>query len=433
MLIQEKPSALRQAAKSLTLTLASYLADFVAETLRASRTLPGGSLIDEENIHLLGANFWVQPIYQELLHAASGHNVSGEGEWKRPCSGLVKIVAKPRRAKTRVPAVDTACVADWIGGYCPADSLMIWFAAHWAPQVIRELVCREQDFRQQFPQWFDEDFPAKYEKNYRDARDSRTLHFHNRQYLKSSVNLLSASIRVDWFSLPMENFLDRLPLLRQGLVKGVFLTKASSPWAGNKSQSIQVSLCLPNQRDLDTWYEAVFALPLAWPDITDIDPHYLKKTSAHQLLSIRMQMGVSHMWGGLSPQWHLLEYHLWNAGPSYHTGRLEELLILNRPCRPGEDVHDSVLPTSYRQAWKTWEHTRKEIEAKATTAGVIWFVEEHEVVQRILEIISRDEIDMNITYQEAREHDNLKEGRATKRRRRDGPSSQAPMVGTKGT
>ena len=92
--------ALRQAAKSLTLTLASYLADFVAETLRASRTPQGGPLTDEENIHLLGANFWVQPIYQELLHAASGHNVSGDGERKRPCSGLVKIVAKPRRAKT---------------------------------------------------------------------------------------------------------------------------------------------------------------------------------------------------------------------------------------------------------------------------------------------------------------------------------------------
>ena len=155
-------------------------------------------------------------------------------------SGLVKIVAKPRHAKTRVPAVD--------------------------------------------------------------------------------------SIRVDWFSLPIENFLDRMPLLRQRLAK------ASSPWAGNKSQSIEVSLCLPNQRDLDTWYEAVFALPLAWPDIADIDPHYLKKSSAHQLLSIRMQMGVSHMWGGLSPQWHLLKYHLWNAGPSYHTGRLEELMFMTLSC-----------------------------------------------------------------------------------------------------
>ena len=192
-----------------------------------------------------------------------------------------------------------------------------------------------------------------------EARNSRTLHFYNRQYLKSSVKLLSASIQVDWFSLPMERFLDRMPQLRQGLVKGVFLTKASSPWIGDKSQSIQVSLCLPNQKDLDTWYEAVFALPIAWPDITDIDSHYLKKTSAHQLLSIRMQMGVSHMWEGLSSQWHLLKHHLWNLEPSYLAGRLEELLILNRPCRPGEDVHDSVLPTSHWQAWKMWENTKK--------------------------------------------------------------------------
>ena len=85
---------------------------------------------------------------------------------------------------------------------------------------------------------------------------------------------------------------------------------------------------------------------------------------------------------------------------------------------------------SMTQAWKTWESTKKEIEAKATKAGVIWFVDEDAVVQHILEIISRDEIAMGVTYQEAREHDNLKEGRATKRRRRDGPLSQAPMAST---
>ena len=77
------------------------------------------------------------------------------------------------------------------------------------------------------------------------------------------------------------------------------------------------------------------------------------------------------MWGGISPQWHLLKYHLWNLGPGYHAGRLEELLILNRPCRPGEDVKDSVLPQSYWQAWKKWESTKKEIETKATKVGVI--------------------------------------------------------------
>ena len=224
--------------------------------------------------------------------------------------------------------------------------------AHWAPQVIQELERREQDHRQRSPQWFDDRIPNKYRKQYQDARDSRTLHFQKRPYLKSPIQLLTASIPRDWFSLPVQSFVDRMPYPRRGLIRGVFQTKASSPWGGNKSERIQVSMCLPNKRDLDTWYEAVSTLPIAWPDVTDIDTHYFKKTSANQLLAIRTQMRVSHMWGEISPQWHLLRHHLWNLGPSYNAGRLEELLILNRPNRPGEDVKDSVLPRSYWQEWR---------------------------------------------------------------------------------
>ena len=209
--------ALRQAARSLTLTVASYLAEFVAETLRAARTSQGAPLTDEENTHLLGANYWVQPIYQELLRAASGHNASVEGERKRPCSGLVKIMAKQRQTRTRAPVLNTACVSDWIGGFCPADSLMIWFPAHWAPQVIKELERREQDHRKRFPQWFDDRVPNKYWQQQQDARASRTLHFQKRPYLASPIQLLTASIRVDWFSLPVQCFLDRMPQLREGL------------------------------------------------------------------------------------------------------------------------------------------------------------------------------------------------------------------------
>ena len=103
------------------------------------------------------------------------------------------------------------------------------------------------------------------------------------------------------------------------------------------------------------------------------------------------------MWGGLSPQW-----HLFTCG----TSGLVTLLGGSRKClsligRVGRDVHDSVLPTSHWQAWKTWKHTKKEIEAKATKAGVIWFVNEDAVVQRILDISSRDEIATDVTYQEA--------------------------------
>ena len=44
---------------------------------------------------------------------------------------------------------------------------------------------------------------------------------------------------------------------------------------------------------------------------------------------------------------------------------------------------------------------------------------------KLQEVISKDEIAMAITYQEAKEHDTLKEGRATKRRRKDGAHGTA--------
>ena len=66
----------------------------------------------------------------------------------------------------------------------------------------------------------------------------------------------------------------------------------------------------------------------------------------------------------------------------------------------------------------------------ATKAGVVWFVDEDEVVKRILEVVYRDGIAMAITYQEAKEHDTFKEGRATKRRRKDGPFSKTQTSST---
>ena len=133
---------------------ASYLSEVVAETLRASRT-QGGPLTDEENMgtthlsRIASCYVWTQ------CQCGWGREAT--------CSGLVKI-AKPRHSNMRTPDVDTACVSDWIGGYCPADSLMVWFPAHSAPQIIRELESSEHDFRQQLPQWFDEQFPAKHRK-----------------------------------------------------------------------------------------------------------------------------------------------------------------------------------------------------------------------------------------------------------------------------
>ena len=153
-------------------------------------------------------------------------------------SGLLKIMAKQRHNRTRAPVDNTACVSDWIGGFCPAESLMIWFPAHGAPQVIKELERKEQDHRARFPQWFEQWVPNKYWQQQQDACASRTLQF---QKLSSPIELLTASIRVDWFSLPVQCFLHRMPQLRQGLIRGVFLAKASSPCG--VVTSLNVSKC----------------------------------------------------------------------------------------------------------------------------------------------------------------------------------------------
>ena len=112
--------ALRQAAR-MTLMLASYLSKFVAETLRASQTSQGAPLIRKTyiflrqitggSIHLLrvaACDFWAQC-------------QCGRRKEATPAVGWSKLWPKQRRAKIRAPAVDTACVSDWIGGFCPAD------------------------------------------------------------------------------------------------------------------------------------------------------------------------------------------------------------------------------------------------------------------------------------------------------------------------
>ena len=90
-------------------------------------------------------------------------------------------------------------------------------------------------------------------------------------------------------------------LRRQGMSRG-----------GNKSERLQVSMCLPNDRDFDTWYEAVFGLPIAWRDVTDIGTHYFKRTSANQL---HIQLGVPHMCWTWTPLFAIMD--LFSLGSSY--------------------------------------------------------------------------------------------------------------------
>ena len=100
----ESLPSIKQASKHLTMLLAGYLAKEVAAILREIMTHPTKQLYDDNTVHLLCSNYWLQPIYQELLHSSSRYNATVTGEKNRPCSGLARVSAHPRPPKIRKPS-----------------------------------------------------------------------------------------------------------------------------------------------------------------------------------------------------------------------------------------------------------------------------------------------------------------------------------------
>ena len=101
----ESLPSLHQVAKCLTMKLA---AKEVAAILRAVLTHETKKLYNDSTVHLLCSNYWIQPIYQELLHSSSRYNATREGERKRPSSGwhgLQRTLNHPNSGSRRLLAL----------------------------------------------------------------------------------------------------------------------------------------------------------------------------------------------------------------------------------------------------------------------------------------------------------------------------------------
>ena len=252
--------------------LAVYLAKEVAAILRAVLTHDTKKLYDEGTVHLLCSNYWIQPIYQELLHSSSRYNATRAGERNRPSSGLARVAAHPRPPKKRKPSASGTRFCDWIGGICYADTLQVWFPAHWAPVVLQQLQRKEDSYRAENPSWMDqEEAPADIRKQWQEARANRRMQFKVGNYRdgdrESNIRMLTGTIKADWIQLPVERYLAALPTLRHGVIAGVFRNKGAAPWGITRAEKLQLSVFLPNDLSLDDWYAGVYALPTVWPDV----------------------------------------------------------------------------------------------------------------------------------------------------------------------
>eukprot|EP00434_Breviolum_minutum_P046033 symbB.v1.2.041424.t1/scaffold8185.1/size7395/1 len=315
--------SLHQVAKCLTMQLAVYLAKEVAAILRAVLTHDTKKLYNDSTVHLLCSNYWVQPIYQELLHSSSRYNATREGERKRPSSGLARVAAYPRPPKKRKPSASGTSFSDWIGGTCYADTLQVWFPAHWAPVVLQQLQQKEDSYRAENPSWMDqEEAPADIRKQWQEARANRCMQFKVGNYRdgswESNIRMLTGTIKADWIQLPVELYLAALPTLKQGVIAGVLRQKGGF-WGITRAEKLQLSVFLPNDLSLEDWYAGVYALPTVWPETSMLGADNLRKVAGYDFHLLRKKYDVRSMWGDLDPQWRLLQSQLETKGPGWYS------------------------------------------------------------------------------------------------------------------
>ena len=101
---------------------------------------------------------------------------------KRPTSNLVKIASfsKDKSSDMTNAGIHHTTMTEWIGADCPVDFLNVWFPAHWAPIVLRELHRREDAYRKAHNLWFDDPHvsdPPRVKEQRKDALRSRELQF----------------------------------------------------------------------------------------------------------------------------------------------------------------------------------------------------------------------------------------------------------------
>ena len=322
--------------------LAIYLAKEVAAILRAILTHPTKKLYDDRTAHLLCSNYWMQPIFQELLHSSSRYNATRTGERNRPSSGLARISAHPRPPKKLKPSASGTRFTDWIGGICYADTLQVWFPAHWAPVILRQLQDTEDAYRAAHPSWMDLDVaPDDIKTQWQEANANRRMQFKVGVYKDSNIRMLTGTIKADWIQLPVERYLTALPTLKQGVIAGVFKNKGAAPWAITRAEKLQLSVFLPNNLSLDDWYAGVYALPTVWPDVSMLGANNLCRVVGYDFHRLRKKYDVLSMWGNIHPQWRLLQQHLETKGPGWYP--LSDFFWAHAVHARGSDGHQNVL------------------------------------------------------------------------------------------
>ena len=156
--------------------------------------------------------FWLFPIYRELLNTASRNRPSKNSEVRRAASGLVKVLCMAqassagqkgsRKGKPLKQGGALTKFNDWFGSMSLMNTLYVWFPASWGPSVVEAISKRNQRWLQQNPVHRD---PAMFNsQEVHNAIASRDMRYKIQKWNVNSDKvhpILVANARVDWLYL----------------------------------------------------------------------------------------------------------------------------------------------------------------------------------------------------------------------------------------
>ena len=366
-------------AKTLTVRVATYLAKEIASLFRPVIHHPVMSLTDDDTLPLLTSEFWIRPVYEELLHAASRFNLSSGAELKRPTSNLVKIAShfKDKPCDMMNSGDQHTTMTDWLGADCPVDFLNVWFPAHWSPIVLRELHGREVAYRNEHMLWFDAPAQASEQERVanqrRDALRSRELHFHLGA-MDGDKNLptLIGKLKIDWLDFPVDDILHQFTTLKEGILRGVFKQKAARAWFGCRAEKAQVTVLLPGNCSFRT--DMVDCMPHSWPKSFNIGRMQMGPLRAASFHKHRKFTRARHMWLFLKPDWRLLSSHMYTEWPGIHSyAEINDRLFVN-PGR-NDNIQDTQSKVKYASPvyWQwvqQWEYLGQFVDGQVSPVQI---------------------------------------------------------------
>ena len=100
----------------------------------------------------------------------------------------------------------------------------MWFPAHWAPLVFKELQDRETKHRTEHRLWFDAPpLPSDSKKlihERTDALKSREMHFQiGAMDREGNLPTLIGKLKVDWIDFPLDDILQQFTTLKEGILR----------------------------------------------------------------------------------------------------------------------------------------------------------------------------------------------------------------------